>query len=43
LSSAEQITYANSTATAYRVTFSALWDSDEEAFAILQHDTDLTS
>lgn len=39
----EAITYNNSTAVAYRVTFSALWDADEEAFAILQHDTDLTS
>jgi hypothetical protein len=39
----DAITYANSTVVAYRVTFSALWDTEEEAFAILQHDTDLTS
>jgi hypothetical protein len=39
----DAITYSNSEVTAYRLTFSALWDSTEEVFAILQHDTDLTS
>ena len=39
----EAVTYANSTAVAYKITFSALYDATEDCFAILQHDTDLTS
>ena len=39
----EPITYANSTAATYKVTFSALYDSTIDDFAKLQFDNDLTS
>lgn len=43
VSEREPITYANSAAVAYKVTFSALYDAGIDNFAKLQFDNDLTS